>query len=145
VRIAIALAAAPLAVLVACAAPSPAPKGWQPMPGASAVWSTGGGSTAQEYSYAKNAYGGSLQDLASQVTINALMKDRDAKFLGSLPFVPCPGAAGVATFRLPSGMTLQQGFSVSHGQAVRVTYVRPTGSRVDPNALEAMQNALCAL
>jgi hypothetical protein len=139
------LAIAPLAVLVACAAPSPGPRGWQPMPGASAAWSTGSGSMVQEYSYAKSAFGGSLQDLASQVTINALMQDRDAKFLGSLPFVPCPGAAGLATFRLRSGMTLQQGFSVSHGQAVRVTYIRPTGSPVDPNVLEAMQNALCAL
>ncbi len=115
------------------------------MPGASAAWSSGSGSTAQEYFYAKRKFGGTLQDLASQVTIEALMQHHGAKFRGSLPFAPCPGAAGVATFTLPGGETLAEGFTVGNGQEVRTTYVRPRGAPADPNVGAAMQSALCII
>jgi len=89
------------------------------------------------------SFGGTLQDLASQVTIDALTRNPGAKLQGSNPFGPCPGAAGVATFRLANRRTLQAGFAVREGQAVRVTYIRPMGTPVDPNVLQAMQNVLC--
>ncbi len=143
-RTSIALAAA-LALLAACAAGSDAPKGWQPIPGASAAWSSGSGSAAQKYFYSQKQFGGALQDLASQVTIEELLSHRGAKFRGGLPFGPCPGAAGVATFQLSDHTTLQEGFAVRNGQAVRVTYIRPTGAPVDPSVLQAMQTALCTL
>lgn len=139
------MAAAALAFLVACAAGSNAPKGWQPIPGASGAWSKGSGSAAQRYFYSQKQFGGVLQDLASQVTIEELMSHHGAKYRGSLPFPPCPGAAGVATFQLNDRTTLQEGFAVRNGQAVRVTYIRPTGAPVDPSVLQAMQTALCRL
>lgn len=134
----------PFALLVACGhggAPA-APKGWQPMPGASAAW-TSGGAKAQEYFYARRLFGGTLQDLASTVTIQVLLRHRGARFKGSVPFAPCPGAAGVATFTLPDGETVEEGIAVSGNQSIRTTYVRPAGAPSDPNVAEAMQSALC--
>jgi len=116
------------------------------VPGASAAWTTGSGSALQEYRYSKSQFAGTLSDLASQVTISALMQQHGAKFQGSVPFAACPGAAGVATFLLPrQHETLQEGFSVQSGRAVRVSYLRPIATPIDSNATQAMQNALCAL
>ena len=142
-RNAIALAAA--ALLAGCSAASPAPRGWQAVPGTSGAWTTGSGSTHQEYYYTKTAFGGGLQDLASRITIDALMRNRGARLQGSLPFGPCPGAAGVATFRLYAGATMQVGFAVRNGQAIQIRYLRPTGTGVDPAAAAAMQTTLCSL
>lgn len=113
------------------------------MPGASDAWSNGSGPIVQRYSYARKKFGGTLQDLASQVTIETLMLHRGAKFRGSAPFAPCPGSAGVATFTLPGGATLQEGFAVGNGQSIRTTYTRPRAAPSDPNVSAAMQNALC--
>jgi hypothetical protein len=115
------------------------------VPGATSAWYTGSGTTAQDYSYAKKNFSGSLQDLASQVTIDNLMGHRGARFLGSVPFPACPGAAGVASFSLAEGRTLQQGFAVRDGRAIRTTYLRPAGTSADPNVTQAMQTALCTL
>jgi hypothetical protein len=112
------------------------------MPGASAAW-TSGGTNAQAYFYYRASFGGTLQDLASAVTINVLLHHRGARFKGSVPFTPCPGAAGVATFVLPSGETLEEGFTVRNGQEVRTTYIRPPGAPSDPNVADVMQSALC--
>jgi hypothetical protein len=134
-----------IALLIACGGGgSPAaPKGWQPVPGASAAWATGTGANAQEYRYTRKRYDGTLQDLASAVTIDVLLHERGAKLQRSVPFAPCPGAAGLATFTLPSGMTRQEGFTVSNGQSIRTSYIRRTGAPVDPSVTEAMQSALC--
>jgi len=139
------LAIAPLVVLAACAPASRAPKGWQPMPGASSAWSSGNGSNEQIYVYATRQFGGSLQDLASQLTIDVLMHRPGVKFRGSVPFAPCPGRAGIATFALRDRTTMQEAFAVDNGQAIQITYLRPTGSPVDPKVTAAMQDALCAL
>ena len=132
-------------VLAACTAASPAPKGWQAVPGAANTWTSGSGANHQEYSYDQSAFGGSLKDLASRVTIDALLRYRGARLLGSVPFGPCQGAAGVATFRLAGGDTLQRGFAVRNDRAVQTRYLRPTGAPVDPNVDQAMQAVLCAL
>jgi len=143
VTIRIALAFSAIALLNACSGGSPAPKNWHAVTGTNGAWTLGGGSRAQEYRYGVASFGGTLQDLASQVTIDALTGNPGAKLQGSNPFGPCPGAAGVATFRLANRRTLQAGFAVRDGRAVRVSYVRPTGTPVDPDALQAMQNVLC--
>jgi len=131
-------------VLAACGhAASAAPKGWQPLPGASAAWANGSGRAAQEYYYRRVRFGGTLQDLASAVTINVLLHQRAARLRGSVPFAPCPGAAGVATFTLPGGQILEEGFSVSNGESVRTAYIRPAAAAADANVTAAMQSALC--
>ena len=113
------------------------------MPGASDEWEKGSAPNAQEYRYTQKPFTGSLQDLASVVTIDALLRHRGAKSKGSRPFAACPGLAGVASFTLPDDSVLQEGFTVRDGVSVRVTYSRPAGSPVDSNAAAAMQNALC--
>jgi hypothetical protein len=140
------LAAISLVLLAACGGgeSSAAPKDWKPMPGASDAWSNGNGSSAQEYRYTRKAFAGTLADLASVVTIDALLRHRGAKSSGSVPFAACPGLAGVATFALSDGGTLQEGFTVRNGVSLRISYSRPSGSPVDSNAAAAMQRALCS-
>ncbi len=73
------------------------------------------------------------------------MRHQGAKYGGSVPFAPCPGAAGVATFQLRDRTTLQEGFAVEDGYSIRTTYVRPAGTPIDPNVTQAMQNLLCSV
>ncbi len=137
------MAAAAAVALYACGGgASAAPKDWRPVAGQRNAWTNAGGS--QQYRYETTAFGGTLSDLASQVTIEALMKNPGAKLQGSnKPFPPCPGAAGVATFRLRGGHLLAEGFAVQDNRAVRSYYARPDGAPDDPNVLQAMQSVLC--
>lgn len=144
VRKRIALAIALGATLVACSrAAATAPKGWQPIAGPPSEWSTGSGTGAQTYAYVNRPFAGTLADLASAVTIDVLLHHRGARMAGSTPFQPCPGAAGVATFTLPSGRRLDEGFAVRDGSSIRTSYERPGQTPEDPNVIEAMRAALC--
>ncbi len=138
------LALLALGPLAACSAASPQPAGWEPIPGAKSGWTTGTGASTQIYLYAKRSFGGTLQDLASQETINVLLRYHGARLLRSEPFGPCPGAAGVATFTLEGARILERGFSVQNGQAVEVSYLRPAAAPPDAAAAAAMKGALCA-
>lgn len=138
------LALLALGPLTACGSPSLKPAGWQPIPGAKSGWTTGTGADTQIYLYASRSFGGTLQDLASQEAVNVLLRYRGAKFRGSEPFAPCPGAAGVATFRLEGSRVLQRGFAVQNAKAIETTYLRPAAAPVDAAATEAMKAALCA-
>lgn len=133
------------AVLVAaCSGASPAPSGWHPVAGSNAQWERGVGGLRQTYAYSRSSYSGMLPDLASQVTVVALLQHPGAKLEGAnVPFAPCPGMAGVATFRLRAGKVLQEGFAVRDGRAIRTEYVRPAATPADPNVTAAMQNVLC--
>ncbi|MGA8575629.1 MAG: hypothetical protein WB609_08115 [Candidatus Cybelea sp.] len=113
------------------------------MPGPRSAWSSGTGTTAQEYSFTRRPFDGTLQDLASTVTIDVLLHHRGARLGGSNPFKPCPGAAGIATFSVPGERRLDEGFAVRDGVAIRTSYVRPAGVAEDPNVIDAMRNALC--
>jgi hypothetical protein len=114
------------------------------MPGPSSAWSSGSGAAAQEYTFTRRPFDGTLQDLASTVTIDVLLHQRGARLGRSTPFGPCPGAAGVATFSVPGSRRLDEGFAVRDGAAIRTSYVRPAGAAEDPNVIDAMKNALCA-
>jgi hypothetical protein len=138
------LALLALGPLAACSSPSPQPAGWEPIPGGKSGWTTGTGKSTQIYLYAKRSFGGTLQDLASQESINVLLRYRGARFLRSDPFGPCPGAAGVATFKLEGARILERGFSVQNGQAIEVSYLRPASAPPDAAATAAMKSALCA-
>jgi len=130
-----------MASLSACTGgASAAPKNWQTIPGARNAWTNGRGS---QYRYDSAPFGGALSDLASEVAIDALTRNRGAKLQSSNPFPACPGAAGLATFRLSSRALLAEGFAVRDGQAVRAHYLRPAGAPADPAVLQAMQSVLC--
>jgi hypothetical protein len=130
-------------VLSACSGAAPAPKGWTPIPGSTDAWSHGNGAERQEYSYSRKRFAGALQDLASAVAIDTLLRNPGAKLRTSNPFAPCPGAAGVATFSLRRDMALEEGFAVHDALAVRTVYTLPGSAQPDPNVLAAMQNVLC--
>jgi hypothetical protein len=134
---------AAIGLLAACGTASPAPSGWQPIAGTSTGWTSGTGSSAETYRFAKRSFGGTLQDLASQEAINVVMRYVGAKLQSSDPFGPCPGMAAVASFRLGTSKLLAQGFAVQNGQAVQTTYIRPVGKPVDRAVAQAMQRTLC--
>jgi hypothetical protein len=134
------LAAVAIALLCGCAGGSTAPKNWRPLAGEKNAWTN---ETGSQYSYDAAPFGGTLSDLASQVAIDALTKNRGAKLQSSDPFPACPGAAGLATFRLAGRALLAEGFAVRDNQAVRTHYLRPAGARADPNVLQAMESVLC--
>jgi hypothetical protein len=113
------------------------------IPGSSDAWSHGNGAARQEYSYSRKRFAGALQDLASGVAIDTLLRNPGAKLRSSKPFAACPGAAGIATFSLRGGMTLEEGFAVHDALAVRTVYTLPAGAQPDPNVIAAMQNVLC--
>lgn len=139
---ALAFGLAACAALAGCSG-SHGPAGWQAVAGASEAWTNGAGASAQQYSYEKKPFSGTLQDLASQEAVNAVLRHRGAKFERSDTFGPCPGMAAIATFRIASARTLQEGFAVQSGQAVLVTYARPSGATLDPAVSRAMERALC--
>ena len=129
--------------LAACSSPSTAPAGWQATGDAQHAWQRGSAASLQTYTYAIGSFSGVLSDLASQVTVDVVLRHRGSRLRSSDPLGPCPGAAGLATFSLPEGRTLQEGFAVHDGQARRATYVRPSGVPADPAVATAMQNLLC--
>lgn len=138
------LALLALVPLVACSSPSRKPAGWQPIPGTTTGWTTGTGAGTQIYLYATRSFGGTLQDLASQEAVNVVLRYRGAKFHGSNPFGPCPGAAGVATFSLEGSRILERGFAAQNGKATETSYLRPAAAPPDDAVLDAMKAALCA-
>jgi hypothetical protein len=114
-----------------------------PVPGSDSAWSIGNGVHLQQYSLSRSSFSGALPDLASQVTVEVLLRSKGAKLRGSNPFPPCPGEAGLATFSMPAGKTLQEGFAIKDGTAIRTLYLRPIAAPPDPNVTVAMQNVLC--
>ncbi|MBV9233981.1 MAG: hypothetical protein JO030_08060 [Candidatus Eremiobacteraeota bacterium] len=134
-----------LTVIAGCASRSPAPDNWHPVAGDSNTWSIGTGTSLQQYRLTATPFDGGLHDLASEVALQTLTGHPGARLEGSEPFGPCPGEAGIASFRLPGGRRLEEAFSVHDGKAVRVAYSRPAASRSDPGADDAMRRTLCTL
>jgi hypothetical protein len=130
-------------ILAACGGASTAPEGFKPVPGSNDTWSRDSAAGHEEYTISRNSFSGVLQDFASQVTIDALIQNGGGRLRGSVPFAACPGAAGLASFSLHGGETLQVGFAVHDGQGIRAAYKRPAGMRADPGVAAAMQNVLC--
>lgn len=129
--------------LAACSSSSAAPAGWQAAGSDPHAWQRGSGSSQETYAYTDRAFSGGLPDLASQVAIDVVLQHRGANLRSSVPLAPCPAAAGLATFSLPGNRTLEEGFAVHDGRAMRATYVRPRDATADPAIATAMQNLLC--
>lgn len=90
--------------------------------------------------------GGSLSDLASQVTTDTLLRHRGAKLRKAEPFPPCPGEAGEQTFTVPAAggpTVLHVAFTVWNGTAKTASYQRPAKAPDDPAAMEALRRAVC--
>jgi hypothetical protein len=92
----------------------------------------------------RKPYTGTLQDLASQLTVDIVLSHRGAKFVSSTTFRPCPGIAALAHFTLGASRALDEAFAVIPGnQAVLVTYTHPRNRSISPAVRAAMEKALC--
>ncbi|HZY98325.1 MAG TPA: hypothetical protein VFE36_01995 [Candidatus Baltobacteraceae bacterium] len=132
-----------VATLAACGSGgSPYPAGWEQQPGTPSLWVKGPGALRQTYAYSKEAFDGTLQDLAQREIVNAALRKHGVKLVKSDVYAPCPGVAAIATFAR-GDETLQDAFAVENGSAVVVRYDRPAAAHDDPAAAAAMQRALC--
>jgi hypothetical protein len=85
--------------------------------------------------------------MASQVTTDVVLRHKGAKLLKAQPFEPCPGEAGLQTFRVrePHGNgLLEVAFTQWNGTAVTAMYERPAKLPADPQAEEALRRAVCS-
>lgn len=117
------------------------PAGWTKV--SAGTWVHGAGSAQQRYTIASTTFNGSLQDLASQQTINVVLHERGARFVRSDPFPNCPGQAGVATFRSPKAI-IEDGFALQSSEAITILYQRPAAvANPAPEVPAAMNATLC--
>lgn len=94
-----------------------------------------------------NAYG-TLKDVASTVSANAILQHPGAKFVSGIPFPGCPGEAGLQTFSLPPGPghgkeRLQVAFTIWNGKALTSQYEGPVNERPSAQAMHAMLESVC--
>jgi hypothetical protein len=143
IRILFALALAGL--LAACNGGSSAPKGWQPVPGASpnSQWSIGVGQSLQTYGVEQRPFTGSLQELASQQATDFVKSTKGAHFDGSDTVPQCPGQAALEYFSAAGRTIYLQGIATRNQNATIVTYSRPTNTMVPAEVTEALQRSLC--
>ena len=90
--------------------------------------------------------GGSLSDLASQVTTDTLLRYRGAKLLKAEPFAPCPGEAGIQTFTVPGKAgpaLLRVAFTQWNGTEKIASYERPAKASDDPAAMDQLKRTVC--
>lgn len=131
-------------LLAGCNGGTPAPSGWQPVPGASpGLWSTGSGDALQTYGYERTGFSGTLQELVTQQMTAVAANNKGARFDGSDVFAPCPGQAALVTFSDGNLRVLIRGVALQGGTSVLVTYVRPKSTAMDPAVATAFEKALC--
>lgn len=85
--------------------------------------------------------------MASEVTLNTILRYKSAKLLKAEPFPACPGEAGRQTFRLPTARgpaLLQVAFTQWTGTAVTVSYERPAAEPDRAEATDAMRRSVCS-
>jgi hypothetical protein len=129
--------------LASCVAPHAGvgPAGWRKA--GATTWVQGSDGAEQRYVSRSAAFSGSLKDLASQETINVLLRNPGVHFVGSLPLAQCPAQAGLATFG-SSTHIIEAAFSVQNGQAVTILYLRPARAKASDAVRSAMGATLCA-
>ncbi|HTU70908.1 MAG TPA: hypothetical protein VMF11_11380 [Candidatus Baltobacteraceae bacterium] len=134
------ISSAVVLIVLGCSHASGGPQGWTKANGT--TWVNGSGAEQERYTMTSAAFNGSLKDLASQQTIDIVLKNAGTRFVQSVPFPNCPGQAGLATFRSPKAI-VEDGFALEGERAVTILYVRPSGAAESPEVLAAMNAALC--
>jgi hypothetical protein len=124
------------ALLAACASGPPHPAGWTA--GQGQTWTQGD----QRYTVSFTAFGGTMKDLASQQTIDMILRSHGTKFKRSDPYPDCPGLGALLTFNAPAVTTLQ-GLTIRDSTATVVTYARPPSAAPDAAAMAAMKQTVC--
>ncbi|HTX55841.1 MAG TPA: hypothetical protein VMD47_01935 [Candidatus Acidoferrales bacterium] len=116
------------------------PAGWSKVD--ATTWVQGSGAAQERYVSTSTAFSGSLKDLASQETINVILRYPGAHFVSSVPLAACPGEAGLATFRSRKA-TIESAFSVQNDRALTILYERPAGAKPSDAVTSALGAALC--
>lgn len=75
--------------------------------------------------------------------MNTVLQNPGSKMLRSVPFAPCPGEAGIATYTLSRGRVLEVAFAVENGRDVVARYERPATVGDAPEAVTALRQAVC--
>lgn len=124
------------------------PDGWkQQGQGAAPVW-VNPQNPREEYRTTSDPHStGTLKDLASQVTENAVLSHKGAKLVQAVPYPSCPGEAGLQTFSVPSPAggdnVLRVAFTQWNGAALTASYQRPRSASDNQDALKAMTQTVC--
>jgi hypothetical protein len=131
-----------LAWLCACAPTGPpSPQGWTKI--GSDLWAETSAGANETYRYSSAPTQGSLSDLASAQAVDTVERYPGSRLIRSVPFVACPGEAGLATYSLRRARLLEVAFSVDEAQAVVVQYERPVAVADAPAAIRAIRQAVC--
>jgi hypothetical protein len=141
-----ALAAFSFLLVAACAGGGPAhPAGWTQASDGS--WTRGD----QIYRTQTEPFTGTLNELAAQETIDAVLRSPRLHLVKIVPYPDCPGLGGLMTFSATgpappaasAPLTLLEAFVIRESQATLITYWRPAAIPADADALRAMRSAIC--
>jgi hypothetical protein len=141
-----ALAAFSFVLLAACAGGgSSHPAGWTQATDGS--WTRGD----QVYQTQTKAFSGTLKELASQETIDAVLRNPKLHLVKIVPYPDCPGLGGLMVFSgtgpsahgASGSVTLLEAFVIRESQATLISYSRPAALPADADALKAMRSAIC--
>lgn len=95
---------------------------------------------------AATPYDGTLKDLSTRLTIDAVLHEPRTKLERATTFEPCPGEAGLLIFRRsttpPKAMEIA--FTQWNGKAVSATYRGPAGAPPGDAVIAAMRSAVCS-
>ena len=121
----------------ACASAPPHPAGWT-ADGASG-WTSGN----QHFLITTTPYGGTIKDLVSQETVNAVLRKR--RVTESILYPDCPGLGAILTIvQARPPLTIEEAFAIGETTATFVTYTRATGTPEDQATTKAMSAAICS-
>ncbi len=121
------------------------PAGWQPEGTGGLRWSFGTGAESQTFRIESQPFDGGLHELASEEAAAVILHHPGLRYVGSIPFPPCPGEAGLLRFvgHGASAQRIEVGFTVWQGTATIATYARPLHASVSREAWNALRADLC--
>lgn len=91
------------------------------------------------------AYGGTLKDLSTKLTIDTVLRVPGAKMEQATMFPPCPGEAGLLIFtRAKTTERIEIAFTQWNGKAVSVTYRAPAGEKPGKAVTQRTRQAVCS-
>lgn len=135
--------AALVAMLSSCSGTvSAGPDGWAAVSGKSGSWTLGSGTIQQSYRVVSAPFNGSLAALGARETIAVVLGNHGTRMRSTMPFAPCPGAAGVATFTAGTRI-IEAAYAIRDGRGITIRYVRPANVSESAVVQAAMQRTLC--
>jgi len=117
------------------------PQGWTKSTTAASTWAKPG-SPGETFSSTTKPFDGTTKDLASQITLDAVLKHH-AKLERTVAFPPCPGEAGLQTYRVPPSTLMLVAYAVYGDKEITATYSRPQNAAEDPAAMDALRKSVC--